>query len=256
MTTMGFTKLDSGIVQSSIWSESLATRVLWVTMLAMANHVGFVGASRSGLVRTANIPEDDFDEALVCLSSPDPDSRTPEHDGRRIEKIDGGWNILNYRKYRDFTYSDSPEAIRKREKRQENEDRTRPDASGHSRTNSGHSASVICNLSSDSYSLQEDIKKEPKETPEQILEKRASKFYFEIDATDYPDEMKKAFFDYWTEPNPSKTKMRFEKETTWDLPRRLARWANNQKPALRQRFGTQIPTMAELKDQAERVELS
>ena len=35
------------------------------------------------------------------------------------------------------------------------------------------------------------------------------------------------FFSYWTEPNKSKTKMRFEMQKTWDTKRRLQRWANN-----------------------------
>ncbi len=35
------------------------------------------------------------------------------------------------------------------------------------------------------------------------------------------------FFAYWTEPNKSKTKLRFEMERTWDISRRLKRWANN-----------------------------
>ena len=37
----------------------------------------------------------------------------------------------------------------------------------------------------------------------------------------------KEFFDYWSEPNKSKTKMRFEQQKTWDTKRRLQRWANN-----------------------------
>jgi hypothetical protein len=44
----------------------------------------------------------------------------------------------------------------------------------------------------------------------------------------YPGEMLKDFFDYWTEPNPSKTKMRFELQKTWELSRRLATWAGRQ----------------------------
>ncbi len=36
-----------------------------------------------------------------------------------------------------------------------------------------------------------------------------------------------AFFDYWSEWNKSKTKMRFEMQKTWDLNRRLKRWASN-----------------------------
>jgi uncharacterized phage protein (TIGR02220 family) len=114
---MGFTKLDEGIVHSSIWSEALATRVLWVTMLAMADSQGFVSSSRSGLLRAANIPQSDFDAAIDILESPDVDSRSPEHDGRRIQKHDGGWVVLNYTRYREFTYSGSKSAIKKRKQR-------------------------------------------------------------------------------------------------------------------------------------------
>lgn len=43
----------------------------------------------------------------------------------------------------------------------------------------------------------------------------------------YPLEIVKEFFDYWKEPNKSKTKMRFEMEKTWDLKLRLNRWSSN-----------------------------
>lgn len=35
------------------------------------------------------------------------------------------------------------------------------------------------------------------------------------------------FYEYWSEPNKSHTKMRFEMQQTWDLDRRLGRWARN-----------------------------
>ena len=41
------------------------------------------------------------------------------------------------------------------------------------------------------------------------------------------EDDKNAFIDYWTEPNKSKTKLRFELERTWDLKRRLSRWVNS-----------------------------
>lgn len=41
----------------------------------------------------------------------------------------------------------------------------------------------------------------------------------------YGIEMLKEFYDYWIEPNKSKTKMRFEMEKAWELSRRLATWA-------------------------------
>jgi hypothetical protein len=34
--------------------------------------------------------------------APDPDSRTPDHEGRRIEAIDGGWMLLNHGKFREI----------------------------------------------------------------------------------------------------------------------------------------------------------
>ena len=45
----------------------------------------------------------------------------------------------------------------------------------------------------------------------------------------YPNEMIRAFFDYWSELNKSGTKMRYELEKTWELPRRLSVWANRER---------------------------
>lgn len=119
---MGFTKLDEGIVRSSIWSEAYPTRILFVTMLAMCDSRGFVASSRSGLVREANITEQEFGVGIAILEAPDKDSRSPEFEGRRVEKCDGGWRVLNYPKYRNYSYSSSPEAVRQRKHR----DKTRP----------------------------------------------------------------------------------------------------------------------------------
>jgi hypothetical protein len=154
---MGFTKLDSGIVDSSIWSEPLSTRILWITLLAKSDENGFVACSKPGLCRAANISEEDFKEALNTLESPDTNSRSTEFEGRRIEHVEGGWIILNYLKYRQFSYSNNPDAIRKRKKRKEKTDTSGhcPDTSGHVRTLPGHSAS-----SSVSSSLSLSDKKE------------------------------------------------------------------------------------------------
>ena len=42
----------------------------------------------------------------------------------------------------------------------------------------------------------------------------------------YSIEILKEFYDYWSEPNKSKTKIKYELQQTWDLPRRLGRWAS------------------------------
>jgi hypothetical protein len=45
----------------------------------------------------------------------------------------------------------------------------------------------------------------------------------------YSDSMIRKFINYWTEKNKSKTRMRFELEKTFEIPRRLNTWANNDK---------------------------
>ena len=44
----------------------------------------------------------------------------------------------------------------------------------------------------------------------------------------YGKEMVRAFFNYWTEPNKSNSKMRFELEKTWDLEFRFLTWDKNE----------------------------
>ncbi len=46
----------------------------------------------------------------------------------------------------------------------------------------------------------------------------------------YGRETLGAFYRYWTEPNKSRTKLRFELERTWELERRLQTWASREKP--------------------------
>ena len=95
-----FVKLHAGILDSSIWAEPMPTRVVWIAMLAMADANGYVGASVSGLARRANVTRAECEAALACFIEPDEDSRTEDHDGRRIERVRGGWHLLNYQKFR------------------------------------------------------------------------------------------------------------------------------------------------------------
>lgn len=44
----------------------------------------------------------------------------------------------------------------------------------------------------------------------------------------YGKEMIRAFYDYWSEMNKQQTKMRVDKQSTWELPKRLATWANKE----------------------------
>jgi hypothetical protein len=97
----GWTKLFSSLPTSSIWSEDYATRIVWTTMLAVSDMDGLVEGSVPGFARLANVTVDEMTMAIETLSATDRFSRTPDHEGRRIEAIEGGWRILNYPLYRE-----------------------------------------------------------------------------------------------------------------------------------------------------------
>ena len=102
-----FTKLFSDITASTIWCEPERTRLVWITMLAMADRRGRVFASLPGLAHHARVPEIDAQIAIDCFLSPDRHSRTKTDEGRRIREIDGGWELINYGKYREMKDEES-----------------------------------------------------------------------------------------------------------------------------------------------------
>jgi hypothetical protein len=112
--SMTFTKLFSSITASTIWAARDQTRILWITMLAMADQHGRVWASVPGLANIARISIPDCETALAELQAPDKYSRTKDHDGRRIEPIDGGWRLLNHAKYRAIRDEESIKESKRR----------------------------------------------------------------------------------------------------------------------------------------------
>lgn len=109
-----FTKLFASITESTVWCEPDATRLAWITMLAMADSRGRVWASIPGLANRARISVDSTRDAIATFLSPDPDSRTPDHEGRRIEPMDGGWRLLNHEKYRSIRDEESIKESKRR----------------------------------------------------------------------------------------------------------------------------------------------
>lgn len=72
-----------------------------------------------------------------------------------------------------------------------------------------------------------DINKEKIEKEKNLsLLDRTQKFKDELTpfVEQYGKDMIRAFFDYWSEPNKAKTKMRYEMQKTWDVSGRLRTW--------------------------------
>ena len=89
--------------------------------------------------------------------------------------------------------------------------------------------SLITVVNYKSYQLDDKPKKK------RNLDTVTNKFLMEVSAFKelYSIEMLEAFIDYWTEPNKSKTKLRYELQKTFDIARRLKTWSKNES-----KFGT------------------
>jgi hypothetical protein len=103
---MAYSKLYSSIVHSSLWTEPDHIRLLFITLLAIADAEGYVYGSRKGLLRLANVDPSQCEQTdpFETLKGPDKDSsdllRNPENEGRRIEEVPGGFRLLNFAYYR------------------------------------------------------------------------------------------------------------------------------------------------------------
>lgn len=155
---MGFTKLDSRIVQSSIMMEDSDTFKAWIVFLASCGPDGIARVSPVYIKSICNFTIEKTLEIIKKLESPDSLSRSINDEGRRIERVDGGYRIINYLKYREFTYSDNPDAIRKRKKREE-------EKIGHVPDMSGHVPDTLLLSSSSESVLEKDHKKKPFQKP-------------------------------------------------------------------------------------------
>ena len=61
------------------------------------------------------------------------------------------------------------------------------------------------------------------------ISNRRDDFVFEVLTFEYDESILNGFIDYWTEPNKSNTKMKFELNKTWKTSLRLKTWSANQK---------------------------
>jgi hypothetical protein len=98
-----FVKVFSQIFDSSI-AENYELRHFFEDMLKLADIDGVVDMTPEAIHRRINLPIEKVVDFLVELQKPDPKSRSPEHDGKRIVPLDShrdwGWIIVNYGHYR------------------------------------------------------------------------------------------------------------------------------------------------------------
>jgi hypothetical protein len=123
---MTYVKLDTSILDSSVWIDRTVRDVFITTILMAMPHelkyptdqldvrtmkptgwvvppgrYGLIEAAGSGIIRNSLVPMAAGYEALKSLGSPDIESRSQEFEGRRLVRINGGYLLLNYFKYRE-----------------------------------------------------------------------------------------------------------------------------------------------------------
>jgi hypothetical protein len=96
-----YNKIFTKILDSSVWLEPTSTRIVWITFIAAMDETGFCPFAAVGNVATrARVTEAEAKRAIACLEGPDPESSDQDNEGRRIERVPGGWLVLNAPKYR------------------------------------------------------------------------------------------------------------------------------------------------------------
>lgn len=97
-----------GKVFASLWEGSMVghadEQLVFVYMLANCDRDGVVDKTQEVIAALTGITLERVRAAVVTLESPDPRSRTPDLEGRRIVRMDDhrdwGWVIVNRQKYR------------------------------------------------------------------------------------------------------------------------------------------------------------
>lgn len=140
-----FVKLDARILQSTIWLD-VAARNVFITALLMAQPeqleapeevikarclepdgwqlpagwYGHTHAAGPGIAQWSGLPQEEAMAAIERLCAPDRESRSKEFEGRRLARIDGGFVVLNYMRYRDYDHqaADRMRKLRARRKLQ------------------------------------------------------------------------------------------------------------------------------------------
>lgn len=100
----GYTPVFDNLLEGSLcgrWPENGA----WVLLLAQTDKNGVIDKHPQYLSRVTGIPLEELMTYIERFEAPDPHSRTAEHEGRRLARLDPnrpwGWKVLNHGLYRE-----------------------------------------------------------------------------------------------------------------------------------------------------------
>jgi hypothetical protein len=97
-----FIKLFTQILDSSI-ADNRPLRHFFTDLLLCADMRGYVMMTETAIARRIGATLEEVQHGIAELEGPDPRSKTPDHDGARIERLEGvgyGWRIINFETYK------------------------------------------------------------------------------------------------------------------------------------------------------------
>ena len=116
-----YAKISESIYEGSL-VEDWKALITFQQMIVLCDSEGILDMTPSAISRRTNIPIDIIEHGISVLEEPDPLSRTPDENGKRIVRLDEhrdwGWFIVNHKKYREITdYETIKEQNRERQRR-------------------------------------------------------------------------------------------------------------------------------------------
>jgi|GEM_PF-5193541 len=211
----GFAKLFGSIVTSSIWCQDHKVLRIWIAMLATCDSDGIVEGSVPGFASLCRVSIDDLEIALEVLTGPDPHSRTPDNEGRRVQVVPGGWKILNYKIYRDRGQAkEGSRAPYMRTRRAHKSDPELPDAPDCNALQNGATGYTEAE-----YRVQSTEKdKEQRPAPSAPASTPSGKKPRKIQTTALKSDSQKAFEAIWSTPPKTFSRWSAEEKTWLDEP--------------------------------------
>ena len=98
-----WTPIWNTLVDSSIWEEDDAVCKIFITLLALKDVDQVVRLTAYQIAKKANKTEGEAIRCLKVLASPDKKRIEKQpHDGRRIERVEDGYLVLNGQKFQDM----------------------------------------------------------------------------------------------------------------------------------------------------------
>lgn len=129
-----FVKVFEQILDSSI-ANNYEVRHMFEDMLKLADSTGAVDMTYQAIAARTRQPIEMVISLIGELMKPDPESRSPQHEGRRLVLLDShrtwGWLIVNYEHYRSLRDEDDRKRYF-RDKKRESRARRRQEPSGQS----------------------------------------------------------------------------------------------------------------------------